>query len=908
MNKDKATAIGVIAVVAIFVFLLLGAGVQESIDTQFVDDYGTDYGIALSLDFEEGTGATTFDQSPYGNDGTITGASWASGIYGEALTFDGNDYVTVSDSSSLDVSSEITIEAWAKDPPIPFGAALGGDFEIIGDAVVVNDSRTYLSAEPHTIASSGWVEFTLISKQYSGDIDVVWGFNQTVSRPKNPQIWANYTHTLWRWIEVEKTYFNETTLEFVNYTRYEKEYYDSTFYDWKDINLDFTKKTKDAKGMDTWYILKKVSVEKGKVYKLRCWVEIPFAGNDIIQGKYAWGVKLSSDTIQEAIDNDRFYFIDPWYNSAWLYRLKITIDSGDVDAALTNFPILVYLDSTRITWTYVQDDLDDIRFTSDDEVTLLDYDLESYTANDEAWLWVRLPTISNTIDTDFYLYYGNTGASSGEDKTGTWDDDFVMVQHMVDETTSTILDSTQYDSDGTKKGANEPIETASGMIDSAQDFDGTDDYIDHGQPAVMVGPIDAVTLELWINPATTQTSISEIIGIDGTYAAYMSGARATSFWTWNTNDTWVQSPTYTLPGDTQTYLVCRYDKDGGVNNQRIYINGTLEKQTNQTLALRYYNRNFRLGRYGNFGLYTKGILDEARVSNTSRSDAWIKASFESERDDLLTFGRETAYKIIVEKFDSYLLGISGTDTLIGQINTTRVTYTIESVTSWHYYGLSYNGSNLRLLIDGAEVNTTACTGSIAVNDFDVFIGQRFLGPIDQVRIYNVDKTVAEIKNHYLNSGHMYSGSVIVSDDFRILNTSLGEEIGLDEDGLDLNLNYVLYSPFESWLHVDFAAGGTNVELSSIPAGFHHQDRRYSSLHVSVGTAPGVGKWVNVTLTDGTSSMIVSITGAAKSENTDVGAFDLDVSAESLTLSYSQTAGGASDEAGVIIHWHYKENE
>jgi len=53
-----------------------------------------------------------------------------------------------------------------------------------------------------------------------------------------------------------------------------------------------------------------------------------------------------------------------------------------------------------------------------------------------------------------------------------------------------------------------------------------------------------------------------------------------------------------------------------------------------------------------------------------------------------------------------------------------------------------------------------------------------VGELDQVRIYNVAKTVGEIRNHYLNSGHMYSGSVIVSDDFKILGTDLSEDFSV----------------------------------------------------------------------------------------------------------------------------------
>ena len=148
----------------------------------------------------------------------------------------------------------------------------------------------------------------------------------------------------------------------------------------------------------------------------------------------------------------------------------------------------------------------------------------------------------------------------------------------------------------------------------------------------------------------------------------------------------------------------------------------------------------------------------------------------------------------------------------------------------------------------------------------------------------------------------FEGDLTVDGNLNVTGTG---EFG---DDVDMNLNYILYMPLEAWIHVAFEAGATNIEISSVPSGTHSQDRHYSKLHVSVNTAPGADKFVNVTLTDGTKSLIVSITGADKSGTTTTNAFDLDVSAETLTLKYSQTAGGASEEACVMVHWYYKENE
>ena len=147
----------------------------------------------------------------------------------------------------------------------------------------------------------------------------------------------------------------------------------------------------------------------------------------------------------------------------------------------------------------------------------------------------------------------------------------------------------------------------------------------------------------------------------------------------------------------------------------------------------------------------------------------------------------------------------------------------------------------------------------------------------------------------------FEGDLEVNGD---LNVTGSGEFGGD---LDLNLNYLLYTPLEEMIHVDFTAGATNVELAAIPAGLHGQDAHYYMLMCSVGTAPGGGKFVNVTISDGTNTMTVSISGTETNDSTTVGAFDLDVSAEDFTIIYSQTAGGASDEAVIMFHWYHKEN-
>src|SRR5205823_6313184 len=71
-------------------------------------------GLVAAYGFNEGSGSTVADASGKGNSGTVSNATWStSGKFGKALSFNGtNSWVTVADSSSLDLTSAMTLEAW----------------------------------------------------------------------------------------------------------------------------------------------------------------------------------------------------------------------------------------------------------------------------------------------------------------------------------------------------------------------------------------------------------------------------------------------------------------------------------------------------------------------------------------------------------------------------------------------------------------------------------------------------------------------------------------------------------------------------------------------------------------------------------------------------------------------------
>jgi len=62
---------------------------------------------------DEGSGTMVYDSSGNNNNGTIHGAKWDAGKYGQALQFNGQDnYVEVPTSDSLEIDTNVTIAAW----------------------------------------------------------------------------------------------------------------------------------------------------------------------------------------------------------------------------------------------------------------------------------------------------------------------------------------------------------------------------------------------------------------------------------------------------------------------------------------------------------------------------------------------------------------------------------------------------------------------------------------------------------------------------------------------------------------------------------------------------------------------------------------------------------------------------
>jgi dienelactone hydrolase len=186
--------------------------------------------------------------------------------------------------------------------------------------------------------------------------------------------------------------------------------------------------------------------------------------------------------------SEEFYTQEsPGWLSGWEKRVKITIDHNEVDSTLSGFPILVHLGSlsgkngenTTFIFDEVGNDSKKIAVTEGDGKTECCAEIERWDGvSKNAWLWVKVPSINASEDTNLYLYYdkghgdnaayvGNTDSFPAEN---VWDSNFKLVLHMHDDSdVSHVGDSTSNHNVGTKIRANGPSEV-DGEIGKAERF------------------------------------------------------------------------------------------------------------------------------------------------------------------------------------------------------------------------------------------------------------------------------------------------------------------------------------------------------------------------------------------------------------------------------------------------------
>ncbi|MFO7676948.1 MAG: DUF2341 domain-containing protein [Thermoplasmatota archaeon] len=334
--------------------------------------------------------------------------------------------------------------------------------------------------------------------------------------------------------------------------------------------------------------------------------------------------------------NDSFDFEgSTWWNANWGYRKLITVNSSLVDGDLVNFPILVSIIDGNLA-DKAQENGNDIAFVLySDNITTLNHEIELFNSTSgELVCWVNVSSLSSTLDTKIWMYFGNSDASNQENIHDVWDDNYVGVWHL-NETSGNAIDSTVNNNDGTL--VNTPIQGMDGKIGKAYSFDGADgDYIELGNNN-MPRTDGAVTLEAWAYyPLGTTPGTENLVLInDGSGAAIQLGFRNTAVTTWLWGGSIIVDSS--LPGSGEWHHYA-FTTDG--TNHYLYVNG--DQTDTSTVSLQSAATTEARINTEDWGETFDGSIDEVRVSNIARNSNWIKTSYNNinSLDDFLIFGSE----------------------------------------------------------------------------------------------------------------------------------------------------------------------------------------------------------------------------------------------------------------------------
>jgi hypothetical protein len=331
--------------------------------------------------------------------------------------------------------------------------------------------------------------------------------------------------------------------------------------------------------------------------------------------------------------------VSPACNTGWVARRKIILDNSLSATNLTNFPILVKLDSTNIDYTKTQNNGEDLRFT-DSDGTALNYEIEKWDESGTSYVWVRVPQVDASSSGDYiWMYYNNAGASTGSSTANTnavWDSNYQAVFHMKESPAGgagAVKDSTSNARNATSSGSMTAGDLVTAAIGDGIDFDGTDDYLD----VPYTNSLSSATVEVWAkSPAAPVTSNDTNLVFHGNnfqllWDSSAAGCAGSAYGRFSL--TGYCASANPLPANSFTYMVGTYAN----NSLKAYRDGTLVTSSSAGSGPDTESTDVLIG--GGNGPFI-GVIDEVRISDTVRSADWLRAQSLTMTGRYETFGSE----------------------------------------------------------------------------------------------------------------------------------------------------------------------------------------------------------------------------------------------------------------------------
>jgi hypothetical protein len=255
-------------------------------------------------------------------------------------------------------------------------------------------------------------------------------------------------------------------------------------------------------------------------------------------------------------------------------------------------------------------------------------------------VWVRIPFLSSTTFTEFYMYYGNSSASSQQNPVAVWDSSYRMVLHLY-EKTGIHYDSTANGNNGTPNGG--LAQGITGKIDGADSFDGVNDFVEVPHSGTISGFTTALTASFWVrfdDSNRRQTLLNKYntagnqrgwyieyrnLAPLGKTLGFFASQNGINYKEWYTSFSPTLGVYYYITLVWEANALPRFYVNGQ-QSPTIYT-GTISYMYNSTLAPLHIGKStYATDRY------LRGTLDEIRLSNPARSPGWILTCYNDEKD------------------------------------------------------------------------------------------------------------------------------------------------------------------------------------------------------------------------------------------------------------------------------------
>lgn len=345
------------------------------------------------------------------------------------------------------------------------------------------------------------------------------------------------------------------------------------------------------------------------------------------------------------------YEID-WFDVAWLQRIELTINAGQVPSTQNDFPLLI-----NDTYSDLIGEVEaELRFSGDDNIQL-EYEIEKFdNLTGELVVWINKPTVS---DGDIVrIYFDNPAAVDEQDSGLVWSD-YNAVYHLNQTTfgASSTLDSTANNEDGTPQNMDITNQVNS-QINGSLDFNGIDEFILLSTSSLLEPGTGAFTASAWVRP--DENSRNYIVGKQDPASPFngwffnMSNSASDRrlFIQFRDNGLLQVRGTQQLTIGVLHHVIFTYDGSDNASGVRIFIDGVEDTANIESDTLlggvSKPTIEFNIGNLGNTqfdSLSWNGIIDEVNISAIVKTPDFITTSFNNQNDQSTFYSTGTVEAI-----------------------------------------------------------------------------------------------------------------------------------------------------------------------------------------------------------------------------------------------------------------------